>query len=209
MLGAGDPVGAGLARPAAFQLMHNPNEPPRRKQIRLRGYDYAFPGVYFVTICSAGKRPVFGSIRGESVVLSHEGEIVRSEWIALPERFSRLVLDEFVIMPNHLHGVLAFVGHAGGASPSPTTGNTTTKPGGAASGGVSPSPTLFEAIGAFKSISTIKVNRLLGRRGVPLWQRSYYEHIVRTGEDLRKIQRYILENPLMWSLDPENPNRKA
>ena len=76
-------------------------------------------------------------------------------------------------------------------------------------GGASPSPTLFEVIGAFKSISTIKVNRLLGRRGVPLWQRSYYEHIVRTGEDLRNIQRYILENPLMWSLDPENPNRKS
>jgi REP element-mobilizing transposase RayT len=120
--------------------------------------------------------------------------MVRSEWIALPERFSRLVLDEFVIMPNHLHGVLAFVGHVGGASHA---------------GGASPSPTLFDVIGAFKSISTIKVNRLMGRRGVPLWQRSYYEHIVRTGEDLRKIQRYILENPLMWSLDAENPNRES
>ena len=195
----------GRACPARnVQQMHNPILLPQRKQLRLRGCDYAFPGAYFVTICSAGKRPVFGSISGESIVLSPAGEIVRSEWIALPERFSRLVLDEFVIMPNHLHGVLAFVGHAGGASPSPTTGNTTTKPGGA-----SPSPTLFEVIGAFKSISTIKVNRLLGRRGVPLWQRSYYEHVVRTGEDLRNIQRYISENPLMWSLDPENPNRKS
>lgn len=75
--------------------------------------------------------------------------------------------------------------------------------------GASPSPTLFEVIGAFKSISTIKVNRLFRRRGVPLWQRSCYEHIVRTGEDLGNIQRYILENPLMWSLDPENPNGKS
>ena len=94
----------------------------------------------------------------------------------------------------------------------PTTGATTTKPGEASrgpTGGASPAPTLFEVIGVFKSISTIKVNRLLRRRGVTLWQRSYYEHIVRTGEDLRKIQRYILENPLMWSLDPENPNRKS
>ncbi len=181
--------------------MQNPIVLPHRKQLRLRGYDYAFPSVYFATICSAGKRPVFGSMRGESIILSPEGEIVRSEWIALPERFSRLVLDEFVIMPNHLHGVLAFVGPAG---------NTTAKPGGASPAvGASPSPTLFDVIGAFKSISTIKVNRLSGRRGVPLWQRSYYEHIVRTGEDLRKIQRYILENSLMWSLDPENPNRKS
>jgi len=192
--------------------MHNPIVLPGRKHLRLRGYDYAFAGVYFVTICSAGKRPVFGSIRGERAVLSPAGEIVRSEWTALVERFARLVLDEFVIMPNHLHGVLAFVGHAGGASPAPTTTTTTTKPGGASldpKGGASPSPTLFDVIGAFKSISTIKVNRLLGRRGVPLWQRSYYEHIVRTGEDLRKIQRYILENPLMWSLDTENPNRRS
>jgi REP element-mobilizing transposase RayT len=169
---------------------------PRRKQLRLRGYDYAFPGVYFVTICSAGKRAVFGSVSGGKIVLSPAGEIVRSEWVALAERFAGLALDEFVIMPNHLHGVLGFVGQAGGASP-------------AATGGASPSPTLFDVIGAFKSISTIKVNRLRRRRGVQLWQRSYYEHIVRTGEDLRKIQRYILENPFMWSLDPENPNRKS
>src|SRR5690349_13254413 len=168
--------------------MHNPTVLPQRKQLRLRGYDYAFSGVYFVTICSAGKRAVFGSIRGESIVLSVAGQIVRSEWVALAERFSRLVLDEFVIMPNHLHGVLGFTGQAGGASPSPT---------------------LFEVIGAFKSISTIKVNRLFGRRGVPLWQRSYHEHIVRTGDDLAKIQRYISENPLMWSLDPENPHRRS
>ena len=168
--------------------MYNPTVLPQRKQLRLRGCDYAFSGVYFVTICSAGKRAVFGSIRGESIVLSVAGEIVRSEWVALAERFARLVLDEFVIMPNHLHGVLGFIGQAGGASPSPT---------------------LFEVIGAFKSISTIKVNRLFGRRGVPLWQRSYYEHIVRTGDDLAKIQRYISENPLMWSLDHENPNRRS
>jgi putative transposase len=108
----------GRACPARnVQRMQNPIVLPHRKQLRLRGYDYAFPGVYFVTICSAGKRPVFASTSGESIVLSLAGEIVRSEWIALPERFARLVLDEFVIMPNHLHGVLAFVGHAGGASP--------------------------------------------------------------------------------------------
>ena len=168
--------------------MQNPIVSPHRKQLRLHGYDYAFPGAYFVTICSAGKRPVLGSVSGKRIVLSPAGEIVRSEWIALAERFPRTLLDEFVIMPNHFHGVLAFVGAAGGASPSPT---------------------LFEVIGAFKSISTIKVNRLLRRRGVALWQRSYYEHIVRTGEDLKKIQRYIYENPLMWSLDPENPNCKS
>ncbi len=168
--------------------MRDPIALPHRKRLRLRGYDYAFPGVYFVTICSAGRRPIFGSINKNNTVLSAAGAIVRAEWIALPERFSRLVLDEFVIMPNHLHGVLAFVGPAGGASPSPT---------------------LSEVIGAFKSISTIKVNQLLQRRGVPLWQRSYHEHILRIGEDLGKIRRYIFENPLMWSSDPDNPHCKS
>ena len=108
-----------------LRLMHNPIVLPHRKHLRLRGYDYAFPGAYFVTICSAGKRPVFGFISGERIVLSPAGEIVRSEWVALAVRFPRLVLDEFVIMPNHLHGVLAFVGRAGGASRSPTTASTT------------------------------------------------------------------------------------
>ena len=191
--------------------MHNPIVLPQRKQLRLRGYDYAFPGIYFVTICSAGKRPVFGCVSGGKTVLNPIGEIVRSEWIALAEQFPRLVLDEFVVMPNHLHGVVAFVGRAGGASPSPTKGNITSKAeaGLRNSGQARPSPTLFDVVGAFKSISTIKVNRLLQRRGIPLWQRSYHEHIVRTGEDLRKIQRYISENPLMWSLDPENPDGNA
>lgn len=81
--------------------MQDPIVLPQRKQLRLRGHDYAFPGAYFVTICSAGKRPVFGSVSERRIVLSQTGEIVRSEWIALTERFSRLVLDEFVIMPNH------------------------------------------------------------------------------------------------------------
>lgn len=161
---------------------------PERKRLRLRGFAYAFPGVYFVTICSAGTRPVFGSVSEGKTVLNAVGEMVCAEWYALAERFAGLVLDEFVIMPNHLHGVLARV-EEGLAPPARLT--------------------LFEVIGTFKSISTVKVNKLLRRRGVALWQRSYHERIVRDGEDLRKIQRYILENPLMWSLDPENPNRES
>ncbi len=174
-----------MPRPA--KPMHAQSELPRRKQLRLGGYDYSFPGAYFVTICSAGKQFLFGSIIGKQVVLSPAGEVIRSEWTALPERFPRLILDEFVIMPNHLHGILAFVGE-GLAPPA--------------------SASLADVIRVFKSISTININRLLRRSGAPVWQRSYYEHIIRKGEDLRKIQRYILENPLVWSLDPENPYRK-
>ena len=86
-----------------------PSDPdlPNRKTLRLRGYDYSLAAVYFVTICSQGKRCLFGSVVEEHVDLSPAGEIIRTVWLGLPERFPRLVLDHFVVMPNHLHGVLA------------------------------------------------------------------------------------------------------
>jgi putative transposase len=187
------------------------DELPQRKTLRYAGYDYSRRGAYFVTICSHQKGNIFGTVAGEIVTLNRVGEIVRSVWYALPDRFAGLVLDAFVLMPNHLHGLLGFVGE-GLAPPASSVGK-------AAAGRASPAPTaavtrdgnysLADVVGAFKSISTIQVNRLLHRKGVALWQRSYYEHIVRKGEDLRKIQRYILENPLLWSSDPENPDHQS
>ena len=188
--------------------MGSDQEFPQRKSIRLRGYDYSLAGAYFVTICSHGKRCLLSSLSGNSVELSPAGKIVQAVWNSLPERFPRLVLDEFVIMPNHLHAVLGFVG-AGLALPALSVGtdandraSTVPKPAVARA----KTHSLADVIGAFKSISTIQVNRLLQRKGVPLWHRNYYEHIVRKGEDLRKIQQYILENPLNWALDTENPH---
>ena len=183
---------------------------PQRKSIRLQGFDYAQAGAYFVTICTQGKRCLLSSIVGKSVELTLAGEIVRAVWNSLPERFPRLVLDEFVIMPNHLHGVLGLIG-AGLAPPAVNPGKTVSmmeadapkKP-------AAPKKySLPDVMGAFKSISTIQVNKRLQRKGIPLWQRSYYEHIIRKGEDLRKIQQYILENPLNWALDTENPHRNS
>jgi len=183
---------------------------PIRKPNRLANYDYSLAGAYFVTLCSQGKRCIFGLVVENDVVLSPAGEIVRAIWMALPERFPRLVLDEFVIMPNHLHGVLGLVGAGLApplvAPPGPQLGEprfATTQ-----SSFREQKYSLSSVIGAFKSITTIQVNKLLSRKGEQLWQRSYHDHIIRKGEDLRKIQRYINENPLIWSLDPENPNRK-
>lgn len=184
-------------------------ELPQRKSLRLRGYDYSLAGAYFVTICTHGKQCILSSMRARSIELSSAGEIVRAIWISLPERFPRVVLDEFVIMPNHVHAVLGFVGE-GLAPPAVSVGKDTAGTPTAAplSPVVAPkNHSLADVVGAFKSISTIQVNRLLQRKGVPLWQRSYYEHIIRKGEDLRKIQQYILENPLNWALDTENPHR--
>src|SRR5271168_970252 len=90
--------------------MPTPSDLPNRKTLRLKGYDYSHAGAYFVTICTANKKPLLGSIVDGHVTLSPAGEIVRAVWNALPSRFPRLLLDEFVIMPNHFHAVLAFVG---------------------------------------------------------------------------------------------------
>jgi putative transposase len=191
--------------------MDSAQELPRRKPIRLQGYDYSQSGSYFVTICVHGKRCLLISVAGKFVELTPAGEIVRAVWTSLPERFPRLVLDEYIIMPNHFHSILAFVGEG----PAPPGVNACKVSNAKAT--IAPPPafprvrnhSLAEVIGAFKSISTIKVNRLQHQKGIPLWQRSYYEHIIRKGEDLRKIQQYIMENPLNWALDKENPTRNS
>jgi REP-associated tyrosine transposase len=167
---------------------------PTRKPLRLVNHDYSQAGPYFVTICTQNKSNTLGTVCGEQVDLSPAGQLAREVWYALPERFPQLVFDEFIMMPNHLHAILAFVG--AGLAP-PAVGN--------AKNDRANSCSLPSIIGAFKSISTIKINRLLRRRGQPFWQRSYYEHIIRNGDDMKNAQRYILENPSKWSSDPEHP----
>jgi putative transposase len=173
--------------------------PPRRKRLRLPTRDYSQAGSYFMTICTHEKKCVLGSVGSARVQLSRIGEIVRATWNALPERFPRVVLDELVIMPNHLHAILTLV--AAGFAHSGSV-NMNKMPAARPTAHFS----LSDVIGAFKSLSTIHVNRLMNSKGSPLWQRSYFEHVIRNGEDLKNTQRYILENPLRWSLDEENPD---
>ena len=121
----------------------------------------------------------------QSVILTKRGEIVRSAWLELPNRYAGLALDEYIIMPNHIHGILCFVG-AGLARPSSISNPTTDF-------------SLVDVMRVFKSISTIQVNRAFCTPGQPLWQRTYFDHILRDAEDLRNHQRYILENPIRWA----------
>jgi len=146
-----------------------------RRSIRLAGHDYSQAGAYFITICTHNGDL---SLQDESV-----REVVRSAWCGLPDRFPGVALDEFVIMPNHIHGIIVLAG-------------------GAASG----APTLERIVRAFKSISAIGANRVLGRSNRPFWQRNYYEHIIRDDEELNAIRQYILDNPRNWPDDPENPS---
>jgi len=158
--------------------------------MRVAGCDYSRAGAYFVTICTQGKACVLGTVRGDGVVLTEIGWAVREVWVGLSGRFAGMELDEFVVMPNHLHGVVGFVG-AGFTPP----GVRTTR-GMAAEQDRRAS--LSEVVCAFKSVSTREA-RARGYVGV-LWQRGYYDHIVRDGEDMRNVRNYIAENPVRWGV---------
>ncbi len=167
-----------------------------RRTLRLKEFDYPQSGAYFVTVCTKERECLFGEIVDEKMVLNETGRLVLCTWLDLPTRFSPVELDSFVIMPNHVHGILFLVG-AGLALPEK----------GAASG----APTLADIVRAFKSLTSIQVNRILSRIGQPLWQRNYFERVVRNDEELYRIREYIENNPHRWELDRENPavNRRT
>jgi len=170
----------------------------RRRQLRLAGFDYSQPANYFVTICAQGKKCIFGYVSGAEMRLSPAGTAVRESWFNLPSRFPSVISRELVVMPNHLHAIVGLTRpiqplKAGAASGAPTGKNC-----------ASSYPVLGDVIRAFRSISAIEINRILGRRGEAVWQRNYYEHIVRNLDEYERIRKYILENPSHWHDDPEN-----
>jgi len=183
-----------------------------RRSIRLKAYDYAQTGVYFVTICAYQRECLFGQVENEMMVLSQCGRIVEQCWKALPRDFPRVKLDVFVVMPNHLHGILILTGrHTAGrgeafarhpkeqpqstpANASPLRSAHGTQPGSVAA-----------IVQNFKSISTRKINRIRATPGMPVWQRNYHEHIVRDEAELSRIREYLGNNPLQWAIDRENP----
>lgn len=149
---------------------------PKRKSTAIPHYDYSQPGAYFITLCVEKRRPILGKIDfSPQVVLSSIGKIVSDVWYSLPQRFpclDAISQSIFVVVPDHIHGILQIT-----------------------AGGASPSPTLHQILGSFKSITTIETNRLLGTPGQKLWQRSAYEHILRNQQDFDEAAGYIAENP--------------
>jgi len=220
-----------------------------RRSIRLKEYDYIQPGAYFITICTHDRAGLFGEIVEGEMRLNEYGQIVRDEWFhtAVVRPCVVLYPDEFVVMPNHVHGIIWIVDtdadggdnvgaqrrcaptfHAptSGAptfhaptSDAPTfhvptsgghTPGTPTPPRHAVDG-VTPNNVIPGSLGAivrsFKSMTTRRINNLRNMLGASVWQRNYYEHIIRHERALNAIRRYILENPLRWYLDRENPAR--
>lgn len=190
-----------------------------RKLNRLKGYDYSRNGWYFVTICAKERECLFGNIvvgtgfkpvptlrtgfkpvptsvptfgRPE-MVLNETGKIVVECWQDLPNHYPNCRLDEFVVMPNHLHGIVvidcdsATVGT--GFKPVPTTATVT----------------LSEIIRGLKTFSARKINEIRQTPGLPVWQRSFHDHIIRNEKSYWQIKKYIQNNPLNWLTDRNNP----
>jgi putative transposase len=229
-----------------------PYDPTRhhRRSIRLKGYDYSQAGAYFITICTQDRACLFGKVVNGEMQLNDAGRMVLAEWNMLPERFPHVVLDAFVVMPNHVHGIVVITNPAPddtatkaptivgaglvsapndgpmgaapndgpmGAAPNDgpmsapndgattrTTTRTTTRV----------APTVGDIVGAFKSRVTVEYIRGVKTSGWPpfrgrLWQRNYYEHIIRNERALNAIRQYIIENPRRWQMDRENEARTA
>lgn len=198
-----------------------------RRSIRLRGYDYSQPAPYFVTLCVQNSLCLFGDVVDGEMVLNDAGLIIEQWFKKLENKFSGVRLDRFRVMPSHMHAILAIMGtrmdmvttFGIGVDELDLDGadaNEGIVPSrdGAKGGHVGPPlrPTLGDAIQWFKTMTTNEYIRGVRQSGWPrfkgkLWQRDYFDHIVRNAESLELIRNYIRDNPLRWSLDRENPNR--
>lgn len=173
-----------------------------RRSIRLQGYDYAQAGAYFVSICTQNRACLFGEIVAGEMRLNDTGRIVADEWVKTAEIRSEIALDEWVLMPNHFHGIIVIVDGRGAAHPDRGTARrapTVERFGCPISGSI---PTIVRS---FKSAATKRINEMHQSPGMKLWQRNYWEHIVRNEPELHRIREYIRNNPTQWELDALHP----
>lgn len=172
-------------------MLPQKKELKRRRSIRLQTYDYATAGAYFLTICTKEHHNLFGQIIEGTMHLNDTGHIVHQCWQDIPLHFPHLQLDEHTIMPNHIHGIIFIADHGGTACRVPTKEQF----GRPVSGSI---PTIVRS---FKSAVTKNVNKLCQSHRDTLWQRNYWEHVIRDDEKLNSIRGYIHNNPAQWGLD--------
>ena len=186
----------------------------RRQSYRLKGWDYSQPGLYFVTICVKDRKCLFGDIVDGRMVLSNEGKIIEEEWLNTEEVRKNFKLDEWVIMPNHVHGIIviksmddmarACVGTTRRVVCVGTTRRVVPtehpkRPNGPGKGSIG------AMIGQFKSIASKRINKFNNTPGQIIWQPKFHDHIIRNELSLNRIREYIINNPLNWDLDKKNP----
>ena len=180
----------------AATIVHDPSKRHRRS-IRLKEYDYSRAGAFFVTISAYRGQFLFGEIEDGKMHLSAIGEIVQSEWLRSEAIRRNVVLDEYVIMPNHVHGIIMLTEMAGDVRA--TRRVAPTRPRGPLPGSIG------AIIGQVKSICTRRINEMRKTPGAHVWQRNYYEHVLRNDDELDRARQYISNNPMQWELDRENP----
>ena len=172
-----------------------------RRSIRLRGYDYARPGMYFVTICARDGEPLFGTVIAKQVHLSAPGEAARACWLEIPEHFANVTLDAFVIMPDHVRGIVIISDTLDGisvgaqhAAPLQRIGRSPVPAGpeGPAHG------SLGAIVRGFKSAATKRINEMRLTPGSPVWQRNYHDRIIRDDVEMQRAREYVLLNPTRW-----------
>ena len=178
-----------------------------RKSVRLKHYDYSQAGAYFITICTHNRECLFGEIIDGKMALNDAGQMVQAVWDEIPGNYDGVETDVFVIMPNHVHGIVVIVGAGPCACPNygqPQHGQPR---------GVAPTVlSLPDVVHRFKTLSTKRYVDGVKQHNwksfdKKLWKRNYYEHIVRGETELNKIHGYIINNPLNWQTDDENPDR--
>jgi putative transposase len=175
-----------------------------RKPTRLQDYDYSRPGAYFITACAKNRASLFET--------SDARLAVESAWHSIPDMFANVELDEFVVMPNHVHGIL-WITEEGAYRIHPGTWKTIPDcrddrpaiPAGPIPSGNRKIETLSNFLGAFKTLAATRVNKLRGVIGMPVWQKSFHGRIIRNDRELKRIQEYIRNNPAHWVADRDNP----
>jgi putative transposase len=180
-----------------LQITSGQYMPGNRRSIRLPEYDYTSAGAYFVTICAQNRQCIFGDVHDHAVVLSPAGITIHEEWMRTQEIRPHVKLDYFVIMPNHLHGILIFTDHQEDKDFQPVPSR---KPRSHRAKG-----SLGSVIAGFKSSCTTRINQERGTPRQPVWQTRFWDRVVRNDEELERLREYIKTNPFRWELDSLNP----
>jgi len=167
---------------------------PHRCSIRIRGFDYRQRGAYFVTIVAHRKQFLFGEVNFGAMKLSLLGDVANECWMEIPHHFPNIELPGHIVMPNHIHGIIVIRG--AGIREKEILPESFGKP---------VPESLPTILCSFKAAVTLRARRNLHPPGLPVWQRGYYEHVIRNEDEFREIVKYIRENPRRWEFDSENP----
>ncbi|TVM04308.1 MAG: transposase [Candidatus Brocadia sp. WS118] len=170
-----------------------------RRSIRLKEYDYSKAVAYFITICTHNKECILGDVIHGEMRSNEYGMIVENEWVKTAEIRSNIIIDKYIVMPNHVHGIIIIQDNGRDTVHRVPTFEQFGRP---------TSNSISTIIRSFKAVTKKRINEIRKSYGKAVWQSRFYEHIIRNEKNLNQIREYIINNPLQWELDRENPNNK-